>query len=219
MIKALGPNLLIIFLYLALGNFLCSIKIFSCWIYGSELCCPISNFLSNSGSYCIPKLNSPTVFKEATWNLSLSKFFFIFFQERTQWIFLSLEVWWLDHCYPPLMNLRKMDWPAQQSPHAWIQQDECTHSENSRLALQLQLQFSEFDAIEVVESCMLNFWSGRCDLVNSLNRINHLEIDDVIENHLLWSKFHGLVFMPHCNNNSVVYFFIEKCIFDLVDAI
>ena len=81
------------------------------------------------------------------------------------------------------------------------------------------MRFSEVDAVDVVDTCMLNFWSGRCDLVNSLNRINHLEIDVVIENHLLWSKFRGLVFMPNCNNNSVVDFVIEKCIFEVVDAI
>ena len=81
------------------------------------------------------------------------------------------------------------------------------------------MRFSEVDAVDVVDTSMLDFWSGRCNLVNSLNRINHLETDVVIENYLLWSKFHSLVFIPNCNNNSVVYFVIEKCIFDLVDAI
>ena len=81
------------------------------------------------------------------------------------------------------------------------------------------MRFSKVDAVDVVDTSMLNFWSGRCNLVKSLNRINHMEIDVVIENHLLWSKFCGLVFKLNCNNNSVVCFIIEKCIFDLVDAI
>ena len=81
------------------------------------------------------------------------------------------------------------------------------------------MRFSEVDAVDVVDTGILNFWSGRYDLVNLLNCINHLEIDVVIENHLLWSKFCGLVFMPNWNTNSVVYFIIEKCIFELVDAI
>ena len=81
------------------------------------------------------------------------------------------------------------------------------------------MRFSEVDAADVVDTFMLNFWSGRCDLVNSLNRINHFEIDVVIENHLLWSKFRGLVFMPNWNNNSVVDFVIEKYIFEVVDAV
>ena len=81
------------------------------------------------------------------------------------------------------------------------------------------MRFSEVDAVDVVDTSMLDFWSGRCNLVNSLNRINHLEIDVLIENHLLWSQFRGLVLKLNCNNNSVVDFVIEQCISKVVDAI